>query len=46
MHPHYHDFPVLQINLGFLFMAMKIMYKHRDTAKSKKGSLWYVCIYV
>lgn len=28
--------------MGFLFMAMRIMYRHRDTAKSKKGSLWYV----
>ena len=34
---------LLQINVGFLVMAMRIMYKHRDTAKSKKGSVWYVC---
>ena len=45
MSPHYHNF-VIQVNLGFMLMAMQIMYKHRDTAKSKKDSLWYVCMYV
>ena len=31
-----------QANLGFLVMTLKIMYKNRNNAKSKKGSLWYV----
>lgn len=35
-----------QANLGFLAMTLKIMYKNRNNAKSKKGSLWYVYTYM
>lgn len=31
---------IIIVNLGFLFMAIRMMYKYRDTTKSKVENLW------